>query len=74
MGVTMFSNGLKSKPLPSQAVAELQGIADWLQSEKAEFHLDKNINICNNKDGLAKATSKFTTWFTTKVTVCQNCI
>ncbi|KAI1758521.1 hypothetical protein GGR53DRAFT_516854 [Hypoxylon sp. FL1150] len=48
----MSSDGLKIKPLPSAAAAELEGVARWLQSEKADFKLIDKTNICHNKEGL----------------------
>ncbi|KAI1780707.1 hypothetical protein F4818DRAFT_396554 [Hypoxylon cercidicola] len=60
--------GSKSKPLPSQAVTELVKVASWLQSEKADFQYVDNINICNNKEGLAKVTNDLIKQFATEIT------
>ncbi|KAI6086211.1 hypothetical protein F4821DRAFT_238691 [Hypoxylon rubiginosum] len=63
----MSNDGLKSNRLPSAAITELLKVADWLQSEKAKFQNVDDVNICNNREGLTKATSNLISQFATKV-------
>ncbi|KAI0181762.1 hypothetical protein GGR52DRAFT_54611 [Hypoxylon sp. FL1284] len=53
----MSSVGLKSNPLPEKGTDELPKIAVWLQSEEAKFcSPDGIVSMCDNSEGLLKAT------------------
>ncbi|KAJ8131625.1 hypothetical protein O1611_g2007 [Lasiodiplodia mahajangana] len=53
----MADSTLENKSLPPGAVAELEKVANWLQSPDAKFQTANDVQICHNTEELATVTT-----------------